>query len=69
MDLNRELAEATWTKSTRSASNGGECVEVAGLSGGRRAVRDSKDTTGPALVFTATEWTTFINGVKNGEFG
>ncbi|GAA4207657.1 hypothetical protein GCM10022252_71640 [Streptosporangium oxazolinicum] len=69
MDLNRELAEATWVKSTRSSSNGGECVEVAGLSGGRRAVRDSKDTTGPALVFTATEWTTFIHGVKTGTFG
>ncbi|WP_329429495.1 DUF397 domain-containing protein [Streptosporangium sp. NBC_01495] len=68
MDLNRELAEATWVKSTRSGSNGGECVEVAGLSGGRRAVRDSKNTTGLALVFTATEWTAFIDGVKNGEF-
>jgi Domain of unknown function (DUF397) len=26
MDLNRERAAATWTKSTRSGSNGGECV-------------------------------------------
>ncbi|MGW0589525.1 DUF397 domain-containing protein [Streptosporangium sp. NPDC002607] len=68
MDLNRELAAATWTKSTRSASNGGECVEVAKLSGGRHAVRDSKNTTGPALIFTALAWTTFINGIRTGDF-
>ncbi|WP_326641649.1 DUF397 domain-containing protein [Streptosporangium sp. NBC_01755] len=68
MDLNRELAAAKWIKSTRSASNGGECVEVARLSSGRHAVRDSKNTTGPALIFTTPEWTAFINGIRNGDF-
>ena len=68
-ELNRELQTATWRKSTRSGSDGGNCVEVAELSGGRRGVRDSKNPAGPALVFTAGEWDALIEGVKNGEFG
>ncbi|MET8334165.1 DUF397 domain-containing protein [Streptosporangium canum] len=68
-DLTRELRTARWRKSTLSGDDGSNCVEVAGLSGGRRAVRDSKDRGGPALVFTSGEWAAFVGGVKNGEFG
>jgi hypothetical protein len=43
------------------------CVEVAidvqGVS-----VRDSKNRTGPALLFTRDEWLAFILGVQHGEF-
>jgi hypothetical protein len=67
-ELTRELNTATWRKSTRSGPDGGNCVEVAELSGGRRGVRDSKNPTGPALVFTHGEWNAFIGGVKAGEF-
>ncbi|MFC4005725.1 DUF397 domain-containing protein [Nonomuraea purpurea] len=67
-ELNQELNAATWRKSTRSGPNGGNCVEVAVLSGGRRGVRDSKNPTGPALVFTPSEWNAFIDGAKAGEF-
>jgi hypothetical protein len=67
-ELTRELETATWRKSTQSGSDGGNCVEVAELSGGHRGVRDSKNPTGPALIFTAGEWDAFIRGVKNGEF-
>jgi hypothetical protein len=31
-------------------------------------VRDSKNPTGPALRFTAAEWSVFTTGVKSGEF-
>ncbi|MGH3979358.1 MAG: DUF397 domain-containing protein [Pseudonocardiaceae bacterium] len=58
---------AVWLKSSYSA-NEVNCVEVANLDGGRRAVRDSKHTTGPALIFTPVEWTSFVAGVKDGEF-
>ena len=32
------------------------------------AVRDSKDRTGPALLFTQAEWTAFVDSAKDGEF-
>ncbi|KEZ34416.1 DUF397 domain-containing protein [Frankia sp. CeD] len=52
-----------------SYTNGsGECVEVAALPEGGRAIRDSKDRGGPILVFTAAEWRAFVAGVRDGEF-
>jgi hypothetical protein len=60
-----DLSCATWRKSTRSGNNG--CVEVAFVED-RVAVRDSKDRTGPVLVFTAHEWEAFVGGVRTGEF-
>jgi hypothetical protein len=63
-----DLAGAAWRKSSRSNGNGGECVEVADLPDGSRAVRDSKDRSGPVLHFTPSEWQAFVEGVKLGEF-
>jgi hypothetical protein len=60
-----DLSRATWRKSTRSGNNG--CVEVAFVED-QVAVRDSKDRTGPVLVFTAHEWEAFVGGVRTGEF-
>ena len=54
-----ELTRATWRTATHSQANGA-CVEVAGLSGGRIAVRDTKDRTGPAIVLTAGQWRTLL---------
>jgi len=62
------LGAAVWKKSSRSNGNGGNnCVEVAVLDT-EVAVRDSKNRLGPALVFTAAEWTAFLNSAKDGEF-
>jgi Domain of unknown function (DUF397) len=61
------IDHVTWHKSSYSNGTGGACVEVADLSADR-AVRDSKDPTGPALMFTATEWAAFTAGVRAGEF-
>jgi hypothetical protein len=55
-----DLTGAVWRKSTRSGSNGGECVEVADNLNGIVAVRDSKDPAGPVLTFTPTAWAGFI---------
>jgi len=55
-----------WRKSCHSGDEG-NCVEVADL-GAHRAVRDSKDPTGTALVLTAVEWAAFTAGVRAGEF-
>lgn len=65
---NPNLTGAQWRKSSYSNGNGGDCVEVADLDGGGRAVRDSKNPHGPALIFTAAEWTAFTAGVRASEF-
>jgi len=62
-----DCSRAVWRKSARSGGNG-NCVEVAFLDGAV-AVRDSKDPSGPVLVFTPSEWEAFVGGVVDGEFG
>ncbi|MFI6822214.1 DUF397 domain-containing protein [Micromonospora sp. NPDC050187] len=60
-------ARVTWWKSTRS-NGSGNCVEVGkGLPDGI-GLRDSKDRSGPALLFTPRNWTAFVNGLKTGDF-
>lgn len=65
--MNVDLSGAKWFKSSRSAG-GKDCVETAFLDGGVVGVRDSKNPSGPALVFTPSEWEAFTGGVKDGEF-
>ncbi|WP_030488675.1 DUF397 domain-containing protein [Micromonospora chokoriensis] len=55
-----ELSGARWRKSTRSNGSGGACVEVAANLAGLVAVRDSKDPTGPVLVFPPDAWRVFV---------
>ncbi|MGW4771490.1 DUF397 domain-containing protein [Nocardia sp. NPDC004278] len=65
--MNVDLSEARWFKSSRSGGTK-DCVEVAYLDGGIVGMRDSKNPTGPALVFTLAEWSAFTAGVRDGEF-
>lgn len=60
-----ELTGARWRKSTRSGTSGGNCVEVADNLPGVVAVRDSKDPSGPALIFPPTAWRTFVASLPN----
>jgi hypothetical protein len=62
-----DLSDAQWVKSTRSESGRDNCVEVAFVDEAI-AVRDAKNPTGPALIFTAAEWDAFVGGAKDGEF-
>ncbi|MFC4035731.1 DUF397 domain-containing protein [Streptomyces polygonati] len=57
-----------WVKSSYSGNNG-DCVEVAELPTGGRAVRDSKNPGGPALTFTVEEWNAFAADVAGGGLG
>lgn len=59
-----DLTGAIWHKSTRSSGNSGDCVEVADNLPDMVAVRDSKNPTGPALVFTQATWREFVEFAK-----
>ncbi|MFD4534712.1 DUF397 domain-containing protein [Kitasatospora sp. NPDC058397] len=63
-----DLSGASWIKSSHS-NNGGDCVEVATDFPNLAPVRDSKNPEGPALVFPADAWSSFIAAVQAGEFG
>jgi hypothetical protein len=65
MDLNH----ADWRKSSYSGTNGGNCVEVARNLPGIVAVRDSKNSADPALVFTPRDWHAFTAALRAGEPG
>jgi Domain of unknown function (DUF397) len=61
------LAGAYWRKSAHSNPSG-NCVELAHLSGGNVAIRNSRHPAGPALVYTRAEFAAFLRGAKDGEF-
>ncbi|MBV9162300.1 MAG: DUF397 domain-containing protein [Pseudonocardiales bacterium] len=61
------LREARWTKSSHS-NPFGNCVEVAELTGGKIAVRNSRHPGGLALIYTRAEMAAFVQAVKEGEF-
>ncbi|WUG38449.1 DUF397 domain-containing protein [Kitasatospora sp. NBC_00458] len=63
-----DLSGAEWRKSSHSGQ-GGDCVEVAADLPGVVPVRDSKDPEGPALVFPAEAWRSFVAAVRAEEFG
>ncbi|MDI5967494.1 DUF397 domain-containing protein [Streptomyces sp. SL13] len=71
MSMVPDLSRAAWRKSSHSNGGGGSCVEWAPefTSAGAVPVRDSKDPQGPALTFTPTAWTAFVDAVASGRFG
>ncbi|MEU6562929.1 DUF397 domain-containing protein [Nocardia nova] len=62
--MNSSLCQADWFKSSYSEGDG-ECVEVAWLDGDKVGVRDSKNPTGPAIVFAPGEWDAFTADLRN----
>ncbi|MEV6580167.1 DUF397 domain-containing protein [Streptomyces sp. NPDC051582] len=60
------LISARWRRSSRSTGMN-NCVETAVLGGGGLlAVRDSKRTDGPAVLFTGPAWDGFLAAVRAG---
>jgi hypothetical protein len=60
--------DVTWRKSSWSGPQGGNCVEFAKLSDGQVAIRNSRHPSGPALIFTPSEWEAFSKAVVGDEF-
>lgn len=63
-----DIDSARWRKSSYSNGSGGACVEVANLTSGQSAVRDSKNPNGPVLIFAPAAWSAFCAGLRDGEF-
>jgi hypothetical protein len=57
-------ALTSWRKSTYSGESGGDCLEVNDAAAPSVPVRDSKNPTGPALVFSGSAWTAFVTGLS-----
>ncbi|MFC4944481.1 DUF397 domain-containing protein [Pseudonocardia sp. GCM10023141] len=56
-----------WRKSTASNPSG-NCVELAAMADGGVAMRNSRDPSGPVLVYTRAEIAAFLDGARRGEF-
>lgn len=61
-----EPSGAEFRKSSLSGG-GNNCVEVATNLPGLIAVRDSKNTSGPALALSPAAWGDFLAGVRHGD--
>lgn len=62
-----DLSTVNWRKSSYSNQDGGACVEVSDdFAPLVVPVRDSKTPHGPALVFPAGGWASFVAAVKGG---
>ncbi|MFO7252852.1 MAG: DUF397 domain-containing protein [Actinomycetes bacterium] len=64
--LETQLRNAQWLTSSFS-SGGTNCVQVAFLDHGLVALRDSKNSQNPPLLFTDAEYEAFVNGIMQGE--
>ncbi|MCT2591057.1 DUF397 domain-containing protein [Streptomyces sp. N2-109] len=70
MSTDLDLTCAEWVKSSYSNGNEGQCVEFApgaAATAGVVPVRDSKDLSGPVLVFPAGAWASFTAAVRHGQ--
>jgi Domain of unknown function (DUF397) len=49
-----------WRKSSRSGGTDGNCVAIAALPDGGRAIKDTKDPDGPVIRLSASQWSNLI---------
>jgi hypothetical protein len=59
--------QLNWFKSSKSSPDG-QCTMCARLPDGGMAVKDSKHPHGPVLLFPASQWRAFTEGVKLSDF-
>ncbi|HEY7432936.1 MAG TPA: DUF397 domain-containing protein [Streptosporangiaceae bacterium] len=61
-----EIHAARWRKSSVSNPSGC-CVELAELPGSQVAIRNSRDKSGPALVYGRAELAAFLRDLRDGK--
>jgi hypothetical protein len=64
MNHTPDLSTAAWRKSSYSDGGDNNCVEIADGYTGIVPVRDSKIPAGHVLIFKASSWSAFLQGVK-----
>ena len=63
------MNDLTWIKSSYSGTQEhSNCVEVAALGHGHRAVRDSKNPAGGMLSFSVGAFAAFVQATRDGDF-
>ena len=58
------MNDLAWQKSSYSSASGDNCVEVAPLPGGGRAIRDSKAPDAGLFVLTPAQWQTLRQAMR-----
>ncbi|MGO4629815.1 DUF397 domain-containing protein [Streptomyces sp. 2RAF24] len=58
----------TWTKSSYSSEQGGDCIEVATCPHAIH-IRDSKDTARPAFTVSPAAWSAFLQAADEAHVG
>ncbi|MFJ2739543.1 DUF397 domain-containing protein [Streptomyces sp. NPDC087440] len=66
---NASTLPVTWRKSSHSDSNRAECLEIGEGMAPLVPIRDSKNPTGPALIFPAAAFGSFVLAVQQAELG
>ncbi|MEU6393191.1 DUF397 domain-containing protein [Streptomyces sp. NPDC046939] len=62
-----DLTAASWRRSSYSNQDGGACVEISDDFAAVVPVRDSKVSRGPVLVFSSSDWASFVSALKSGQ--
>lgn len=62
------FSSSRWTQASACGPDGGNCVEVNLSVAGRVAIRDSKRSRSPVLVFDDQEWLSFLTAARAGQY-
>lgn len=71
MSADLDLTAAEWIRSSYSDASGGQCVEISrafAQTHNAIPVRDSKNPHGPALIFPAEGWSSFVSALIREDF-
>lgn len=60
-----DVSAVSWRKSSYSNQDGGNCLEVADGFSRVVPVRDSKEPSGPVLIFEQAAWSSFVASVRD----